>query len=309
MSATRAIILAAAQNRWLKERASRYAFVRKSVSRFMPGETLHDAIAAAHELERRNIGTVFTHLGENIAEAAEARGVVEHYLGVLERIHAENLETEISVKLTQLGLDLSEELCERNLRCLLGKVNPERTLWIDMESSLYVDRTLGIYRRLLADYANSGICLQAYLKRTEADVNRLLPNKPTIRLVKGAYRELPDVAIQKRKEVDSNYLSLARTFFREQKHGNLRRFISATHDGPLITKITESAEQEGLARSGVEIQMLYGIQSALQERLAREGWRSSVLIAYGTHWYAWFLRRLAERPANLWLVLKNLSTG
>jgi proline dehydrogenase len=308
MSATRAVILAAAENRWLKERAGRYAFVRKSVSRFMPGETLDDAIAAAHALNKRNLGTVFTHLGENIADAAEAETVVEHYEGAMKRIQTENLETEISVKLTQLGLDLSEELCERNLRRLLGTGSPKRTLWIDMESSAYVEPTLRIYQRILADYPNTGICLQAYLKRTEADVNYLLPNKPTIRLVKGAYREGADIASRKKTEIDSNYLHLARTFFREQKAGNLKRFIFATHDGILIEKITESAKQEGLGRKEVEIQMLYGIQSALQERLARDGWRSSVLIAYGTHWYAWFLRRLAERPANLWLVLKNLST-
>jgi proline dehydrogenase len=308
MSATRAIILAAAENQWLKERAGRYAFVRKSVSRFMPGETLDDAIAAAHALKKRNLGTVFTQLGENIADAAEAEKVVQHYEGVLKRIHTENLETEISVKLTQLGLDLSEELCARNLRRLLAQGSPERTLWIDMESSIYVDRTLRTYRQILADYTNTGICLQAYLKRTEADLNCLLPLKPTIRLVKGAYRESVDIAAQKKTEIDGNYLILARTFLRELKIGNLRRFIFATHDGVLIEKITESAEQEGLGRNEVEVQMLYGIQSDLQERLAREGWRSSVLIAYGTHWYAWFLRRLAERPANLWLVLRNLST-
>jgi proline dehydrogenase len=307
VSATRAIILAAAQNQWLKERASRYAFVRKSVSRFMPGETLDDAIASAHAFKERNLGTVFTHLGENIADAAEAEKVVEHYEGVLERIHTERLETEISVKLTQLGLDLSEELCERNLRRLLEQKGSERTLWIDMESSIYVDRTLRIYRRILADHANTGICLQAYLKRTEADLNHLLRNKPTIRLVKGAYREAANIAAQKKTKIDDNYLNLARTFFREQRIGNLRRFIFATHDGVLIKKITENAEQEGLGRSEVEIQMLYGIQRSMQEWLVREGWRSSVLIAYGTHWYAWFLRRLAERPANLWLVIKNLQ--
>ena len=307
MSATREIILAAAKNQWLKERASRYAFVRKSVSRFMPGETLDDAIAAAHELNRQNLGTVFTHLGENIADATEAETVVAHYQGVLERIRTENLETEISVKLTQLGLDLSEELCERNLRRLLGKVNPKRTLWIDMESSIYVDRTIQAYLRVLADYVNCGICLQAYLKRTRTDVSRLLPNKPSIRLVKGAYRETDNIAEQKKREIDGNYLNLARMLFDAQKKENLRRCIFATHDEPLIEMITQLAAEEGLRRDEVEVQMLYGIQRALQSRLASDGWRSSVLIAYGTHWYAWFLRRLAERPANLLLVLKNLS--
>lgn len=308
MSASRALILAAAQNQWLKERASRYAFVRKSVSRFMPGETLDDAIAAAHELTKRNLGTVFTHLGENIADAREAQAVVVHYLNVLERIHAESLGTEISVKLTQLGLDLSEELCESHVRQLLACERADRTVWIDMESSAYVDATLRIYRRVLADRPNCGICLQAYLHRTPADVEQLIPHKPTIRLVKGAYRETASVAVQQKAEIDANYLNLGQKFLAEQKRGNIRRVIFATHDGPLIQRIIEAALQESLKRQDVEIQMLYGIQRDLQERLAREGSRSSVLIAYGTHWYAWFMRRLAERPANMWLVLRNLSS-
>src|SRR5262249_7409888 len=148
MGATRAVILAAAQNKWLKERASRYSFVRRSVSRFMPGETLDDAIAAAHQLRSRNLGTALTHLGENIADSAEAEGVAAHYLQVLQRIRAENLATEISIKPTQLGLDLSESLCEQNLRRLLAAENPERTLWIDMESSPYVEPTLRLYRNV-----------------------------------------------------------------------------------------------------------------------------------------------------------------
>jgi len=309
MGATRAIILAAAQNNWLKERASRYGFVRKSVSRFMPGETLDDAVAAAHRLRQRGLGTVFTHLGENIADAAEADAVVAHYLDVLQRIAGENLETEISVKLTQLGLDLSEALCERNLRRLYAATNPDRTLWIDMESSPYVDPTLRVYRRVLADYPNAGICLQAYLRRTATDVEQLLPLKPSIRLVKGAYREAPSIALQTRSEIDVSYARLAQYLLAKQQTGSMRRVICASHDAPLIEVITGRATQDGLRREQVEIQMLYGIQSALQLHLATEGWRSSVLIAYGTHWYAWFMRRLAERPANIWLVLKNITAG
>ena len=308
MSASRALILAAAQNQWLKERANRYAFVRKSVSRFMPGETLDDAIAAAHELTKRNLGTVFTHLGENIADAREAQAVVTDYLKVLQRIHSENLHTEISVKLTQLGLDLSEELCEGNVRQLLASEFADRTVWIDMESSPYVDSSLRIYRRVLADHRNSGICLQAYLHRTVEDVEQLLPQKPTIRLVKGAYREAASVAMQRKAEIDTNYLNLARKFFAEQKKQNIKRVIFATHDGPLIERITQAALQKSLTRQDIEVQMLYGIQRDLQERLGRGGSKSSVLIAYGTHWYAWFMRRLAERPANVWLLLRNLSS-
>jgi len=307
MSATRRVILAAAQNNWLKERASRYAFVRKSVSRFMPGETLDDAVAAARQLHSRNLGTVFTHLGENIAEAGEAATVVQHYLQVLQRIRTENLATEISVKPTQLGLDLSEGLCERNLRRLVSAEDPARTLWIDMESSPYVDATLRLYRNVLADYANCGLCLQAYLHRTPQDLSTLLPLKPSIRLVKGAYREAAEVAVQRKPEVDARYLDLARQLLAGQTNGSVRRAILATHDPRLIGQITQFAIQEGVRRERLEVQMLYGIQRVLQAQLASEGWRSSVLIAYGTHWYAWFMRRLAERPANLLLVVRNIA--
>jgi proline dehydrogenase len=307
MSATRAVILAAAQNNWLKERASRYAFVRKSVSRFMPGETLDDAVAAAHQLRDRSLGTVFTHLGENIADASEAEAVVEHYLQVLQRIRTENLPTEISVKPTQLGLDLSEALCERNLRRLVSAESPAHTLWIDMESSPYADATLRLYRNVLADHANCGICLQAYLHRTPQDLSALLPLKPSIRLVKGAYREAAGAAVQRKSEVDLCYLDLARQLLIGQTNGSVRRAILATHDPRLIDQITQFVIQEGIRREQLEVQMLYGIQRALQEQLASEGWRSSVLIAYGTHWYAWFMRRLAERPANLWLVVRNVA--
>jgi proline dehydrogenase len=309
MGATRAVILAAAQSTWLKERASRYRFVRKSVSRFMPGESLDDAVRAAHQLRASGLGTVFTHLGENIADAGEAESVVAHYLRVLERIQNENLATEISVKPTQLGLDLSPTLCARNLRRLLAAESPARTLWIDMESSPYVEATLALYRDVLAAYPNCGVCLQAYLHRTAGDVADLMPRNPSIRLVKGAYREAAEVALQEKPEIDARYLELAQKLLAAQRAGSIRRAILATHDPRLIGKIKDFAAREGTSRGDTEVQMLYGIQRELQQRLAAEGWRSSVLVAYGTHWYAWFMRRLAERPATLWLVLRNIGAA
>lgn len=307
MSATRAMLLAASQSRFLRERASRYAFVKRSVSRFMPGETLDDAIGAALKLKEQNIGTVLTHLGENILDVREAERVTAHYLQVLEKLHSENLDAEISVKLTQLGLDLSPELCEQNLRRLLGAENPARTLWIDMEASGYVDVTLAIYRKLLAAHANTGICLQAYLHRTEADVEALLPMKPSVRLVKGAYAEPANIAMQSKAVIDANYFALAQKLLRAQMNGEMRRAAFATHDAKLIGGVTEFAAAERIPKSEVEVQMLYGIQRAEQLRLASGGWRSGVLVAYGDYWYPWFMRRLAERPANLWFVVRNLA--
>jgi proline dehydrogenase len=306
MSVMRAALLAASQNRWLRERASRYGFVKKSVARFMPGETLEDAIAAARNLRVNNIESVLTHLGENVSDAREAEQVTEHYLQVLDRLRSENLATEISVKLTQLGLDLSLELCERNLRRLFVTEQPRRTLWIDMEASGYVEPTLKIYRNVLADFSNAGICLQAYLHRTKTDVESLLPLKPSIRLVKGAYSEPPNVALGDKNAIDSQYFQLAQNLLGAQASGDVRRAAFATHDPRLIRKITEFAAGEDFSREHVEVQMLYGIQRTEQERLANGGWRSGVLIAYGNYWYPWFVRRLAERPANLWLLLRNL---
>src|SRR5258708_7168121 len=186
MSAIRALLLAASQNKWLRERASRYSFVRKSVSRFMPGETLDDALRAARELELRKIGTVLTHLGENVIDLNEAEQVTAHYLQLLEKIKAEKLQTEISVKLTQLGLDLSAEVCEQNLRRLLAAENSDRTLWLDMEASGYGDATLRIQRKLAAGFPNAGVFLQAYLHRTQRDMHLLLPLSPSTRLRAGA---------------------------------------------------------------------------------------------------------------------------
>jgi proline dehydrogenase len=274
----------------------------------MPGETLDDAIAAARELKEKHIASVLTHLGENISDKQEAENVTEHYQHVVEKIRDENLDAEISVKLTQLGLDLSPELCEQNLRRLLSMENTLRTVWIDMEASKYVQATLGIYTRLLADYPNAGICLQAYLHRTAADIDALRHKKPTIRLVKGAYAEPPDTAIRSKAAINANYLLLAENLLRDQVRGKVRRAAFATHDPALIHHITDFAAVNGISRSEVEVQMLYGIQRGEQERLAAGGWRSGVLIAYGDYWYPWFVRRLAERPANLWLLLRNLAS-
>src|SRR5258708_28718144 len=241
MSAIRALLLAASQNKWLRERASRYTFVRKSVSRFMPGETLDDALRAARELELRKIGTILTHLGENVLDLNEAEQVTAHYLQVLEKIHAEKLQTEISVKLTQLGLDLSPDVCEQNLRRLLAAENPDRTLWLDMEASGYVDATLRIYRKLAPDLPKSGICFQAYLHRTEADIDSLLPLAPSIRLVKGAYSEPANIAMQGREEIIGNYLHLAQKLFRAQHQRTVPRAPLATHHPQLIPAITDFA--------------------------------------------------------------------
>ena len=306
MALMRSMLLAASQSTWLREHAVKFPFVRRSVSRFMPGETLDAALAAAQGLLQRKIGTVFTHLGENVADRDEARKVTEHYLEVLDHIHRLNLPAEISVKLTQLGLDLSPHFCLENLERIIRRENGKATVWVDMEASNYAEVTLDVYRRALKSHANVGICLQAYLYRTKRDLADLLPLRPSIRLVKGAYSEPATIAFPKKVDVDENYFALAQEMLRARAAGNCARAAFGTHDVRLIRHISDFVAEQGFAKSELEVQMLYGIQRGEQERLAREGCRSIVLVAYGTYWYPWFVRRLAERPANLWFMLRNV---
>jgi len=306
MALMRSLLLAASQNVWLREHAVKYPFVRRSVSRFMPGETLEEALGAAQGLLERQIGSVFTHLGENVSDRDEARKVTEHYLEVLEQIHKLQLPTEISVKLTQLGLDLSPDFCFENLEQIIEHENAKAIVWVDMEASNYVEATLEIYRRALRTHANVGICLQAYLYRTKKDLHELLALRPSIRLVKGAYKEDASIAFPKKSDVDGNYFALAKEMLRAKAAGQCVRAAFGTHDVALIRRLADYIAQQGWPRSELEVQMLYGIQRAEQERLAREGCRSIVLVAYGTYWYPWFVRRLAERPANLWFMLRNV---
>jgi proline dehydrogenase len=306
MALMRSVLLAASQNRWLRENAVNYPFVRRSVSRFMPGESLDAAMEAARRLELKNIGSVFTNLGENVKDRAEALQVTQHYVEVLQRIHETGLETEVSVKLTQLGLDLSPDFCFENLDRIIVGEKKDAIVWVDMEASPYVEATLDIYKRALLKYPNVGICLQAYLYRTQKDIEALLPIQPSIRLVKGAYKEPPEIAYPKKQDVDENYFSLATAMMAAQAAGRCIRAAFGTHDIKLIRRLAEHASQNGFAKKDFEVQMLYGIQREEQERLAREGYRSAVLVAYGTYWYPWFVRRLAERPANLWFMARNL---
>jgi proline dehydrogenase len=306
MSLTRSLLLAASQNRWLRDHATHYRFVKSTVSRFMPGETLEDALSAAQILRNKKIGAVFTHLGENIKDRSEARQVTDHYLEVLDRIRQTGLQAELSVKLTQLGLDLSADLCFENLKVIIGHAPKDSIVWVDMEASNYVEATLDLYRRAVLEYPNVGICLQAYLYRTKDDLTKLLPIRPSVRLVKGAYNEPREIAFPLKKDVDENYFELAKQMLRAKKENRGVRAAFGTHDVVLIRRLSDLVSEEKLARADLEVQMLYGIQRAEQERLANEGCTSIVLVAYGSYWYPWFVRRLAERPANLWFMVRNV---
>ena len=289
--------------RWVKRRK----FAQKAVARFMPGEELDDALEAATRLGRRGIGVVFTELGENVTTEEEARDVARHYCRALDRIAALALDAEISVKPTHLGLDLREEVARENLMNLVEKAEElDTTVWVDMEDSSYVDSTLEMVRSARERSPHVGVCLQAYLHRTPEDLETLREPATRIRLVKGAYREPPSEAIQKKKDVDQRYYELAVEMIRDRDYVGAAPPVFGTHDDRLIERIREAARQHGLAPGQIEFHMLYGIRVDLQEWLTAVGATVRVLISYGEHWYPWYLRRLAERPANLWFVMKQL---
>ncbi len=305
----RGVLLWLARNAWLRERLPTLAFMQRAVHRFMPGETIEDALGAAATLQAAGIGTLYTRLGENIDEIAQARAVADHYLDVLARVASAGIDGEISVKPTQLGLDVDEDVCFGHLRTLAAAAAASGSyLWIDMEDSRYVDRTLNLYQRLRASQPRTGICLQAYLRRTARDIERLLPLDPAIRLVKGAYDKSRSIAFRSRTEVDANYLGLAVTLARESRDRSIRLGLG-THDVALIEQIASQAAAAGVARDAFEVQMLYGIRTKEQRRLAQAGYRVQVLIAYGAAWYPWYMRRLAERPANVLFALRQLLPG
>jgi proline dehydrogenase len=305
MSLMRSALLKASQSSWLRERAPRYRFTRRTVERFMPGENAEDALAAAQRLEHSGLGTILSHLGENVADRAEAEGVTQHYLDVLARIRELGLASELSIKLTQLGLDLDFDFCLTNFDRIAAQIPSGRTLWVDMEQSPYVDVTLDFCRRARKTHRNAGVCVQAYLFRTERDIERLISESCAVRLVKGAYNEPPEIAFAEKADADENYFRLAQMLLSpEARRAGVRTAIG-THDRKLIKRITEWAAAEGIAKNEFEFQMLYGIQTAEQLRLAREGYRSAVFICYGTYWFPWFMRRLAERPANVLFLARN----
>ena len=305
----RRALLWCARNSWLGERLPKLPFMRKAVHRFMPGEEIEDALDAAVELQVLGIGTLYTKLGEAITEAKGAQAVADHYLELLRSIKAAEIDGEISIKPTQLGLDIDEDVCFGHLRVLAAAAEAQGSyLWIDMEDSAYVDRTLDLYQRLRASHANTGICLQAYLRRTAKDLERLLPLGPDIRLVKGAYDEPDSIAFKSKREVDANFLGIAVTMLRESRTRPMRVGLG-THDVELIEQIALHAAAAGVAKDGFEVQMLYGIRAKEQRRLARSGYRVETLIAYGGAWYRWYMRRLAERPANVLFALRQLLPG
>ena len=307
MSLMRRALLAASTNAWLRDHVTKWGFVRRSVTRFMPGERIEDALAAAKEQQKLGINTILTRLGENLTREDEFEEVTQHYLEVIDRVAEAGLDAHISIKPTQLGLDLDRALCERNIDRLVERAEQKGNfVWIDMEGSPYVDPTLALYKRSRAKSDRVGIALQAYLYRTPKDVESLIPLGPAIRVVKGAYLEPPNIAYPKKSDVDDAFYKLCTRLLspEAQKTGTLLHI--ATHDIPLADRLLAYIKQNTVPNAAYEFAMLYGIQRNQQLRLAREGIRLRVLISYGEYWFPWYMRRLAERPANVWFVIRTM---
>lgn len=305
-SLARNALLRLSKSRWLADRVMRRPFALRAVKKFMPGEELSDALGAAAALAPLSLGALLTKLGENLTAESEATAVRDHYLKVFDEIRARRLNAQVSVKPTQLGLDFSGSHCAEHLEVLAQKAKDTGTyLWLDMEDSSYVDRTLDLYRGLRARYRQVGLAMQAYLRRTPNDLAALLPIDPTVRLVKGAYAEPPHVAFPDKRDVDLAYFELSVELLNAAAQDRALP-IFGTHDLGMVDRIVAKATSLGVDNGRYEIHMLYGIRMAEQKALAAKGRAVKTLISYGSSWFPWYMRRLAERPANVWFVARSL---
>jgi proline dehydrogenase len=298
----RALLLRLSESKRLAPLMMHNGTSRRVARRFVAGETLDDAVEAAREVNRRLQLASLDLLGENVSDEAGARRAAEGYLAVFDRIAQERLDANVSLKLTQLGLDLSEDLCLELLEKIVAHATSQGNfVRIDMEGSAYTQRTVEIAKRVRAQYTGVGTVMQAYLYRTEKDVQDLLAAGCRLRLCKGAYKEPPEVAFPKKSDVDANYVKLMKMLLLSGIYHGI-----ATHDPAMIEATKDFAREQNIKRDQFEFQMLYGIRADLQEKLVRDGFRVRVYIPYGVDWFPYFMRRLAERPANVAFFLRNL---
>ena len=302
---TKSAFLYLSQSERFKKFLTRFQSFNNVTRRFVAGEELAGAVEAIRQLNRRGISASFDHLGESITSEVETRKEVNEYVRVLDSIHESSLDSNVSVKLTQLGLDVSQDLCYANTRTIVGAaLRYNNFVRIDMEDSSKTDATLQVFKRLRAEFENVGIVIQAYLFRSEKDTEELQELGARIRLCKGAYKEPPSVAFPRKADVDANYIKLTKMLLSSSAYHGI-----ATHDENMIAATIQFAKERNISPDKFEFQMLYGIRRDLQEKLVRDGYRMRVYVPYGRYWYPYFMRRLAERPANVWFVLRNMIRG
>ncbi len=303
----RALFISLSESHWLRGMAERSAMGRRLSSRFVAGTGVEDALRVTQAVNRAGLSVSVDNLGENVTNADEARDSAQLYHQMLDEISSRQLNANVSLKLTHMGLDVDEILVRDLVTGLVAKaaaMQPPNFVRVDMEGSPYTQRTLDFVHELhrMPGHAGAvGAVIQSYMRRAESDIEKLLAERIRIRLCKGAYKEPDEIAFQKKSEVDANYVKLMKVLMKSGVYHGL-----ATHDEKIIQQAKAFATQEQVPRDAFEFQMLYGIRRDLQRRLVREGWRMRVYIPFGTEWYPYFMRRLAERPANALFLARNL---
>ena len=301
---TRSALIYLSRHEGLKDFAAKFGLFKRLTTRFIAGENTDEAVAAIRDLNTRGCTASFDHLNESVSSMAETEAEVREYLGVLARIDETGIDSNLSIKLTQFGLEIDPELAYRNARRIVeDAARRGNFVRVDMEGSNVTQATIDIFKRLRAEFDlnDVGIVIQSYLYRTMDDARELLKIPARIRLCKGAYNEPPEVAYPDKKDVDDNYVGVMQLLLSSGVYHGI-----ATHDPKMIDATVAFVQREGIGKDAFEFQMLYGIRRDLQDQLARDGYRMRVYVPYGKHWYPYFMRRLAERPANIWFVLKNL---
>jgi proline dehydrogenase len=304
---TRNALLYLSRQEGLKDFATRFRPFKKMTTRFVAGENIEEAIAAIREINAQGPAASFDHLNEGVTGREETQAEVREYLDILARIDETGIRSNVSIKLTQFGLDIDAELTYRNARAVVeDAARRGNFVRVDMEGSNVTQVTIDIFKRLRAEFGlnDVGIVMQSYLRRTVADVTDLLKIPARIRICKGAYNEPPEVAFPDKKDVDENYVRIMKMLLTSGVYHGI-----ATHDPKMINATVDFAAREGISKDAFEFQMLYGVRRDLQLQLARDGFRMRVYVPYGKHWYPYFMRRLAERPANIWFVMKNMFKG
>src|ERR671926_1430558 len=304
---TRDALLWLSQREGLKDFATRFGFFKKLTTRFVAGDSIDEVIPFIRQLNSENCTASFDHLNESVGSAAEADQEVAEYLNILAKIDESHIRSNVSIKLTQFGLGLDPELAYKNARQIVVEAQSRGNfVRVDMEDSAVTQVTIDIFKRLRAEFGlnDVGIVLQSYLYRTYADAQELVKLPARIRICKGAYSEPPEVAFPDKKDVDANYIKVMQLLLASGIYHGI-----ATHDPKMIDATIDFAKREGIGKEKYEFQMLYGIRRDLQRQLARDGYNVRIYVPYGKHWYPYFMRRLAERPANIWFILKNMFKG
>jgi proline dehydrogenase len=304
---SRNVLLYLSRQEGLKDFATQFSLFKKMTTRFVAGEDIEEATNAIREINAKGATASFDHLNESVANAAETAEEVREYLDILKRIDETGIKSNVSIKLTQFGLGIDPELAYKNARAVVVDAS-RRGIFVrvDMEGSDVTQVTIDIFKRLRAEFGlnDVGIVLQSYLRRTYDDAQDLLKIPARIRICKGAYNEGPEVAFPDKKDVDENYVRVMKLLLESGTYHGI-----ATHDPNMINATIRHLRETGISKDAFEFQMLYGVRRDLQEKLANEGYNMRVYVPYGKHWYPYFMRRLAERPANVWFIMKNLFKG